>query len=281
MQSSEVAARCRGVVQIYRPASGEVHALRGIDAEFRSNELTAVVGPSGSGKSTLMRVLSLLERPTAGELMVAGFDPVTLSPRRVRLVRRRSFGLVAQRATHNLFPHLSVLDHVVLACRWRAAPASSVREAIDAVGLGHRVDAFPAQLSGGEQQRLSVAVATVGSPRVIFADEPTAELDPAHAGEIISLLRSSAALGAAVIVNTHDPAVAAAADRVLALHHGTLQTERLQSTTVAVIDSVGRVQLPPDLLTRFPDLRAEVSVDGDRVILRPPSAASPSERADD
>jgi putative ABC transport system ATP-binding protein len=125
-------------------------------------------------------------------------------------------------------------------------------------------------LSGGEQQRLAVATATIGAPAFVLADEPTAELDATSGAAVIELLRACAARGAAVVVNTHDAAVAAAADRVLALHHGTLHSERLQGeATVAVIDAIGRVQLPPNLLAEFPALRAEVRFENGAVVLRP------------
>lgn len=271
MPPSEVAARCRGVVQIYHAASGDVHALRGIDADFVLGSVTAIVGPSGSGKTTLMRILSLTERPTGGDVTIAGVDTQSASAREIRRLRRSVLAIVSQRATHNLYPHLTVAEHVLLGARQRDADLAAVDPAIEAVRLGGRRDARPGSLSGGEQQRLAVAMATIGEPRLVLADEPTAELDPATATEVIGLLRASAASGAAVVVNTHDHAVAEAADRVLALHHGTLHSERREGTaTVAVIDSVGRVQLPPDLLNAFPELRAEIRYEDGRVILTPP-----------
>ena len=271
MPPSEAAARCRGVVQIYHAASGDVHALRGIDADFMPGSVTAIVGPSGSGKTTLMRILSLTERPTAGDVTIAGVDTQSASAREIRRLRRNVLAIVSQRATHNLYPHLTVAEHVLLGARQRDADVAAVEPAIVAVGLDGRRDARPGSLSGGEQQRLAVAMATVGEPRVVLADEPTAELDPATSIEVIRLLRASAAGGAAVVINTHDHAVAEAADRVLALHHGTLHSERREgAATVAVIDSVGRVQLPPDLLGAFPELRAEIRYEDGRVTLTPP-----------
>jgi ABC-type lipoprotein export system ATPase subunit len=268
---SDVAARCRGVVQIYRAASGDVHALRGIDADFMPGSVTAIVGPSGSGKTTLMRILSLTERPTGGDVTIAGLDTQAASASEIRRLRRSVLAIVSQRATHNLYPHLTVAEHVLLGARQRDADDAAVERAIEAVRLGGRRGALPGSLSGGEQQRLAVAMATVGEPGVVLADEPTAELDPTTSIEVIGLLRATAARGAAVVVNTHDHAVADAADRVLALHHGTLHSERREGTaSVAVIDSVGRVQLPTDLLSAFPDLRADIRFEDGRVILTPP-----------
>jgi putative ABC transport system ATP-binding protein len=229
-----------------------------------------VVGPSGSGKSTLLRSLALVERPTAGSLTIAGVDAMTAAPRILRRLRRSSVAVVLQRPTHNLYPHLTVTEHIELGGRRRGANREEIESAIERVGLVARRRSRPTQLSGGEQQRLAVAMASVGDPMLLLADEPTAELDAASAAAVIDLLRASAAGGASVVVNTHDAAVAAAADRVLALHHGTLHSESFQGQgTVAVIDAVGRVQLPPDLLSEFPDLRAEIRFEDGAVVLRP------------
>ena len=278
MAPNELVADCSGLVQIYRVDSGEVHALRGIDASFLAGSVTAVVGPSGSGKSTLLRVLSLAERPTAGALTIAGTDVMTASAHTLRRLRRESVAVVLQRPTHNLYPHLTVAEHIELGARRRGAPIDDVEAAIEAVSLTGRRRSRPAQLSGGEQQRLAVATAMIGTPALVLADEPTAELDTVSGAAVIELLRAGAARGAAVVVNTHDAAVAAAADRVLALHHGTLHSERFQGeTTVAVIDAVGRVQIPPDLLSAFPGLRAEISFEDGAVVLRPTNPRSGDE----
>jgi len=269
---TDVAVDCSGLVQVYRVDSGEVHALRGVDASFAAGTVTAVVGPSGSGKSTLLRLLALAERPTAGQLNIAGQNAVGRSTRTLRRMRRRHIAVVLQRPTLNLYPQLTAIEHLELAARWRGAGRSEIDDALDEVGLGARRGNRPDQLSGGEQQRLSVAVAGIGFPTLLLADEPTAELDAASATDVIAHLRVRAERGAAVVVNTHDPAVASAADRVLALHHGTLHSERLSGrASVAVIDAVGRVQLPPDLLAVFPGNRAEISLHDGTVVLRPVS----------
>jgi len=269
---TDVAVDCNGLVQVYRVDSGEVHALRGVDASFAAGTVTAVVGPSGSGKSTLLRLLALEERPTAGQLTIAGHNAIGAPVRTLRRLRRRSIAVVLQRPTLNLFPQLSAREHIELAARWRGAAASDIDDALETVGLSHRHSNRPDQLSGGEQQRLAVAMAGIGSPTVLLADEPTAELDAESGAAVIAHLRATADTGVAVVVNTHDPAVASAADRVLALHHGTLHSERLSGrATVAVIDAVGRVQLPPDLLSVFPGNRAEIIVSDGSVVLRPVS----------
>ena len=185
----EMVADCHGVVQIYRVDSGEVHALRGIDASFVAGTVTAIMGPSGSGKSTLLRVLALVERPTAGSLTIAGVDAVNAPLRKLRRLRRRAVAVVLQRPTHNLFPQLTVRQHLELGAQRRAAGLDDVDRAVEAVGLTPRRTSRPKQLSGGEQQRLAVAMATIGDPALVLADEPTAELDAESGNAVIALLR--------------------------------------------------------------------------------------------
>ena len=191
---NDLVADCNGLVQIYRVDSGEVHALRGIDASFLAGSVTAVMGPSGSGKSTLLRLLSLAERPTAGILTIAGTDVMTASTHTLRRLRRTSVAVVLQRPTHNLYPHLTVTEHIELGARRRGASADDVERAIESVSLTGRRRSRPSTLSGGEQQRLAVAMATIGAPALVLADEPTAELDTTNGAAVIELLHASAAL---------------------------------------------------------------------------------------
>ena len=250
----------------------EQPVVNDVSLEVGEGEFFVLLGPSGSGKSTLLRLLALEERPTAGQLTINGQNAIGAPVRTLRRLRRRSIAVVLQRPTLNLFPQLTAHEHVELAALWRGAAKSDIDEALDTVGLSQRKSNRPDQLSGGEQQRLAVAMAGIGRPTVLLADEPTAELDAESAAAVIAHLRASADTGVAVVVNTHDPAVAAAADRVLALHHGTLHSERLSGrASVAVIDAVGRVQLPPDLLAVFPGNRAEITLQDGTVVLRPVS----------
>lgn len=263
------AAECEGIVRIYPAASGEVHALRGIGARFERGVVTAVVGPSGSGKSTLLRLLALQERPTAGWLRIDGLETTTVPTRRLREVRH-GIGVVQQRPSHNLFPHLTATEQLVHAARRRGAPHHEVAELLERTGLTARAGHRPDRLSGGEQQRLAVALAMIGGPALVLADEPTAELDVASARRVVELLRDAAVAGAGVVVNTHDPFVAQAADTVLALHHGTMLSERHRDgETLAVIDEIGRIQLPKDALAMFARRRARVVIQSDTVRLEP------------
>jgi putative ABC transport system ATP-binding protein len=265
------AAGCEHLVRIYRTSRSEVHALRGVDAQFPAGTVTAVMGPSGSGKSTLLRLLALLDRPTGGGVRIAGHEVGGASGRRRRALRRDHVGLVLQRPTHNLFPQLTAAEHLLEAARRRRVAPLDAAAALDALGLRLCAERRPAELAGGEQQRLAVAVAAVGRPTLLLADEPTAELDAASAARVVAQLRRAAGDGSAVVVNTHDPDVADAADRVLRLRHGALTSERTAGRRgLGVIDGAGRVQLPPEVLARFPGNRVAVDVYDDRVELRRP-----------
>lgn len=269
-----LAARCEGLVRIYWSASGEVHALKGIDAAFPEGTLTAVVGPSGSGKSSLLRILAALDRPTAGQVSVAGTDLTVLSRRRMRRLRRMHIGYVFQRPSHNLVPYLTAREHIQHAASVRRIRRVDAEDVLDRLGLAARADHRPRELSGGEQQRLAVAQAMVGDPRLVIADEPTAELDSKAGATLLDSLRQLAASGAAVVLSTHDGEAVRVADQTLFLHHGAVQAERTGTDALAVIDAAGRVQLPPDVLVRFPERRAVLHLTEDGVVLQPPSVQS-------
>jgi putative ABC transport system ATP-binding protein len=259
-------------VKVYRSPTGETHALRGLDLLLHPGVLTVVAGPSGSGKSSLLHLVAARDRPSAGDIEVLGTDLATARAPQLRALRRRSIGFVAQRSSGALFPHLTAAQQVRQVATLRRA-REHVDDALDAVDLGHRADHVPRTSSGGEQQRLAVALALVGRPPLVVADEPTAELDHHNADLVMTALTRAAHHGSAVVVTSHDDRVIARADRVLRLRHGVLSSEREGAgATVAVIDSTGRLQLPPEALERFPGGRAEVLLDGDEVTLRRPPA---------
>ena len=267
--------RCSGLVRIYRSPTGETHALRGVDAEFSSGQLAGVLGPSGCGKSSLLAILALREKADGGDLQVLGRSTGGLSGPQLRAVRRRDVSWIAQRPSHGLFPHLTAVEHVALAQQRRTGngprpPTLDPREALARVDLAERAGSLPVQLSGGEQQRLAVASALVGAPRVVVADEPTAELDDASAALVVAALADAARAGACVVVATHDARVVHGADRVLLMRHGVLATDRdAGEIDTAVIDSAGRLQLPVEALQLLAGGRARVRVLQDHVRLEP------------
>ena len=265
------AAECSDVVKIYWTATGEVNALKGVDVVFPAASVTAVVGPSGSGKSSLLRILAGLDRPTAGQVRIAGREISGLRPPALRRIRRSMLGYVFQRPAENLIPYLSVAEHLRLAARFRRADGDGgAGELLEMLGISHRIRHRPRQLSGGEQQRLAFAQAVVGGPALVVADEPTAELDTASGRALLEAVTTLARRGTSFVVATHDPAVMRLADGTYHLHHGALHTESREGRGLAVIDGAGRVQLPAEALRLFPDRRAEITVDDGEVRITPP-----------
>jgi putative ABC transport system ATP-binding protein len=216
-----VAASCDGVVKVYRSAAGDVRALDGVDAEFGSGAVTAIVGPSGSGKSSLLRIVAGLDRPTAGQVEVGGAWFSGLRTGQLRRARRRLVGYVFQRPSDNLISYLNVSEHLELAARLRRHRISGeADELLAMLGLEHRKANLPHQLSGGEQQRVAFAQAVIGAPAIVVADEPTAELDSHSAEALIATVAELARMGTAIVLATHDRPVFEAADHQLWLANG-------------------------------------------------------------
>ena len=203
---------CDNLVKIYKVADLEVVALQGLDLLVESGEFIALVGASGSGKSTLLNVLGGLDVPSAGRATVAGYQLAELGPQEQTRYLRQVIGFVWQQTGRNLLPYLSALENVALPMAFDGVPAdiraTRARELLRQVGLEERVDHRPQHLSGGEQQRVAIAVALANEPEVILADEPTGELDSGSAAEIFELLRRlNRELGVTIVVATHDPLV--------------------------------------------------------------------------
>jgi putative ABC transport system ATP-binding protein len=217
---SDAAVVCDGIVRIFESRTGRVHALRGVDAVVPTGELTAITGPSGSGKSSLLRILGCIERPDAGTVTVGGQEVAGLGARARRRLRRTGIAYVFQQPAENLLPYLTAAEHVALAVRLRGRSAPGDGELLDRLGLGHRRNALPATLSGGEQQRLAFAAAVAGSPSLVVADEPTAELERASGRRLLDAVRELRAAGTSFVLSSHDPEVARAADTVIRLREG-------------------------------------------------------------
>ncbi|MET8143144.1 ABC transporter ATP-binding protein [Sphaerisporangium sp. NPDC005288] len=216
--------RLTGVARIHGKGAGAVHALRDVSLEVAPGELVAVMGPSGSGKSTLLNVAGGLDRPTAGDVTVEGADLGALSARELARLRRRHVGYVFQDL--NLIPSLTAAENVMLpreldGVRARQARQEAV-EVLGEVGVAEVSDRFPDEISGGQRQRVAIARALVGERRLLLADEPTGALDSATGEDILALLRARCDAGAAVLLVTHEPRLAAWADRVVFLRDGVI-----------------------------------------------------------
>ncbi len=220
MRSDGLAASCRRVGKTYVAASGPVVALRDASVTVAPASVTLLLGHSGSGKSTLLRLLACLDRPDAGTVTVGGTDVGRLPDRQRRLVRRRDVGYVFSRPSDNLLPYLTAAEQVLLSARLRRVPAAAADGLLDRLGLGGRAQAMPADLSGGERQRLAFAAAAVGQPRLLVADEPTAELDARSVGQLLGVLREVAQAGSGVLVATHDVRLLEVADTVVRIADG-------------------------------------------------------------
>lgn len=213
------ALAARSLYRFFRAGDEEVLALRGVSMTLRPRELVAVVGPSGSGKSTLLACLAGLDEPDGGSVWVGGRRISHQSEQRRARLRARHIGVLYQE--RNLFDHLTVEQNVSLARRIAGGDQRTHPGVLLAsLGIGHRSKALPDQLSGGELARAGLAVALVNGPAVVLADEPTGELDTTTEAGVLAVLRSHAAGGAAVLIASHSPAVAAAADRVIGLRDG-------------------------------------------------------------
>jgi putative ABC transport system ATP-binding protein len=215
------AVSARDLVRRYGAGETTVHALRDVSLDMEEARLTAVMGPSGSGKSTLMHLLAGLDRPSSGEVFIAGRELSALDDTELTKLRREHIGFVFQ--FFNLLPMLTARENILLplSIAGRAVDPAWYEELVDTVGLRPRLGHRPGELSGGQQQRVAVARALVSRPTVLFADEPTGNLDSTTSAEILELLRASVdSFGQTVVMVTHDPQAAAVADRILFLADG-------------------------------------------------------------
>ncbi len=214
------------VTKVYRMGAVEVRALDGVSLTIGGGEMIAIMGPSGSGKSTMMNILGCLDVPTSGSYVLDGEEVGALDDDRLAGIRGSKIGFVFQ--TYNLLPRLTAAANVELPTLYGGSRDRRTRalRALDLVGLGDRANHRPTELSGGQQQRVGIARALVKHPRILFADEPTGNLDSKSSAEIIALLRSlNRDEGITVVVVTHDPEIAARTDRVVALHDGRIVSD--------------------------------------------------------
>ena len=220
LASNRPAAACVGLGKVYETEAARVEALHSVDAEFPRAALTAVVGASGSGKSSLLRILAALDAPTSGRVIVDGHDLASLPRSRLRSVRRSVVGYVFQRPADNFISYLTLDEHLRLARASARREVPEPAELLDELGLGGMGNRLPSDLSGGEQQRAAFACAVAAGPRIVVADEPTAELDTRSAADLLRLVGRLVGDGIALVLTTHDAAVRSRADDVLELEYG-------------------------------------------------------------
>ncbi len=298
---------CDGLVKIYKIAELEVVALQGLDLVVSEGEMLGVVGASGSGKTTLMNTLGGLDRPSAGRVWVDGNDLLKMSDGDLDYYRRSTVGFVWQQVGRNLIPFISALENIkfpmMLAGRGNRNRRRA-EELLEAVGLADRRKHRLSELSGGEQQRVAIAVALANEPRMLLADEPTGEVDEETAATIYEMLkRLNRDMGLTTLIVSHDPNLARHVDRVVAIRDGktaaetvrrigenvdrddgllaeeTRQEERFEELTV--LDSAGRLQVPKEYLEQFNigrRVRLEVAEDG--ILIRPVAQSDEGQMAE-
>ncbi|WP_370451517.1 ABC transporter ATP-binding protein [Kribbella sp. VKM Ac-2500] len=232
------------VVRVYGEGDTAVRALRGVSVDIAPGQLTAVMGPSGSGKSTLMHILAGLDKPTSGSVRIDGTEITTLGDNDLTRLRRKHIGFIFQ--FFNLLPMLTARDNVLLpmTIAGEKPDPAFFDELIDRVGLRDRLTHRPAELSGGQQQRVAIARALVSRPTVIFADEPTGNLDSRTSGEILNLMRASVDdYGQTTVMVTHDARAATMADRVLFLADGEIVKETGQASQHEILQIIDTLDL--------------------------------------
>jgi putative ABC transport system ATP-binding protein len=243
---TEVAARAVDVWKVYGSGEAQVNALAGVTVELEKGRYTAIMGPSGSGKSTLMHCLAGLDATTRGQVYVGDTKITDLSDRGLTNLRRTKVGFIFQQ--FNLLPTLTAEENILLplSIGGRKADPAWYNTVIDTVGLRDRLGHRPSQLSGGQQQRVACARALVSRPEVIFADEPTGNLDSRSGAEVLSFLRNSVReFGQTIVMVTHDPNAASYADRVIFLADGQIVDELREPTAEAVLDKLKNLDRVP------------------------------------
>ena len=226
--------RCEGLVKIYKIEDVEVVALQGLDLTIRRGEMMGIIGPSGSGKTTLMNVLGGLDAPSAGKAVVDGTDLIRISDRQRLRYRRRTVGFVWQNVSRNLIPYLTATENVqmpmILSGRFDHRRAERL---LRLVGLGHRLRHRPVTMSGGEQQRVAIAIGLANRPQVLLADEPTGSLDTENTIRLLEVFDTvRRELGVTVVIVTHDTSMARALDRYVQIRDGKTSTESIRRTRV-------------------------------------------------
>ncbi len=265
---------CDGLVKIYKTEEVEVMALQGLELEIARGEMISIIGKSGSGKSTLMNMIGGLERQTAGTIVVDGINLAEMSERQMVQYRKKKIGFVWQKSARNLYFYLTAIENIEVAMNFTKASAKKKREKalhlLELVGMLHKKDSYPGQMSGGEQQRVAIAVALANEPDILLADEPTGAVDTKTSNVIQDLFRTlNREMGLTIIIVTHDIKLASKVDRVVMITDGKISTEKIMKAQVReqierveslevdddsheeyfIMDKAHRVQLSEDMLS--------------------------------
>ncbi len=294
--------QCDNLVKIYKTDETEVMALQGLDAKVARGELMAIIGNSGSGKSTFLNMIGGLDRPTAGRLYVDGLDLFKLSDAELVKYKRYTVGFVWQNNARNLIPYLPAWQNVQMPMLFSAegnslAGKERALELLDIVGLSHKRNSRLSELSGGEQQRVAIAIALANDPKILLADEPTGSVDPATANYIFETFkRLNRETGLTIVIVTHDLTVAEKVSRVVSIRDGKISSERIMKNEYAnriaqistfdtsgeerftthdefaILDRNGRVQIPSEFLSKvgIEGNKVKLEVRGNEIVISPP-----------
>ena len=292
---SEVMIQADGLVKIYKSKQTEVLALQGLDLTVEKGELTALIGNSGSGKSTFLNMIGGLDRPSAGSLLVDGKNLFTMGERELVCYKRDTVGFVWQNNARNLLPYLSALENIMLPMHISGQKKKKEKalELLEQVGMTAKRNNRLNTMSGGEQQRIAIAIALANNPKLLLADEPTGSVDTKTADIIFDIFRELNRNGQTILIVTHDIALSKKVRRVVAIRDGTISSERilkekyadrLKELTVdwrnedtqeeyAVIDKAGRVQIPRELWDKLAlrDNKVKLELRGDEILLSRPA----------
>lgn len=287
---------CENLVKIYKIADLEVMALQGLDLTVRKSEVMAIIGSSGSGKSTLLNVLGGLDAPSAGLARVAGINLNRMNHSQRLRYRRQTVGFVWQNVSRNLIPYLTALENVEMPMVVAGTHnRKRARALLEAVGLGHRMGHRPIHMSGGEQQRVAIAIGLANDPAMLLADEPTGSLDAENSEIVLKVFNDvRAEFGVTIVIVTHDRAMAQAVDRYVEIRDGKTSSEAVRRVWTGkdesseseqadeaaqethdeftLLDSAGRLQLPTEYRERWKIRdRVKLNIDEERIVITPPA----------
>lgn len=286
--------QAEGLVKIYKTKETEVLALQGLDLTVEEGELTALIGNSGSGKSTFLNMIGGLDKPSAGTLIVGGKNLFTMSEAELVKYKRETVGFVWQNNARNLLPYLPALENVMLPMYLSSEKAKREKalQLLEMVGMSHKKNNRLNTLSGGEQQRIAIAIALANSPKLLLADEPTGSVDPSTANYIFDVFRELNKNGQTILIVTHDVTLSKKVQRVVAIRDGKISSERIlkekytdlvkevsldwhaleTQEEYSVVDKAGRVQIPRELLDslQLSDNKLKVEMADGKIILTKP-----------